>query len=80
MIELGQKVRDSISGFEGIATARAEFLHGCIRIQVSPTKLQENGQPIEGQYFDEAQLVPQKEPIQKKPKSGSRQDFPSREG
>lgn len=31
-VKLGKKYRDSISGFEGIATARYTFLHGCERI------------------------------------------------
>ena len=31
-ITLGQRYRDAISGFEGVATARYEYLYGCIRI------------------------------------------------
>ena len=32
MIKLGSKVRDSISGYEGIATARSRFLNGCVQL------------------------------------------------
>jgi hypothetical protein len=32
MIKLGSKVRDSISGYEGIATARTNWLNGCVGI------------------------------------------------
>lgn len=39
MIKLGDKVKDKISGFEGLATARSEFLYGCVRILVEPTGL-----------------------------------------
>ena len=60
MIELGQKVKDSISGFLGIATCRAEYLYGCIRIQITPSKIGTDGKPIEAQYFDEEQCIPQK--------------------
>jgi hypothetical protein len=34
-IKLGDKVRDRISGLIGIATARTEFLNGCIQYTVS---------------------------------------------
>lgn len=30
-IQLGKRYRDTITGFEGVATARTEFLHGCVR-------------------------------------------------
>ena len=55
MIELGKKARDTISGFEGIVTARHEYLYGCKRVSVTPQKLQE-GKPIACEWFDEGQL------------------------
>lgn len=55
MVKLGDKVTDSLSGFEGIATSRTEFLYGCVRIFVEPKELKD-GKPIEGQYFDEQRL------------------------
>lgn len=33
-VQLGSKVKDVITGFEGIATARAEYLHGMPRCLV----------------------------------------------
>ena len=36
MIELGQKVKDKVTGFTGIATARIEYLNGCVQILVTP--------------------------------------------
>lgn len=33
-IQLGSKVKDIVSGFTGIATARIEYLNGCIQIKV----------------------------------------------
>ena len=31
-IELGQKVRDRITGCTGVVVCRSEWLHGCVRI------------------------------------------------
>jgi len=33
-IKLGEKVTDSLTGFEGTVTARAEYLYGCIRCEL----------------------------------------------
>jgi len=41
MIELGAKVRDSITGFEGIATVRVEIFKGTTQYIVHGTKLHE---------------------------------------
>ena len=56
MIELGQRVRDRITGFEGIATSRVEYLTGCVQYCVKPDKLDEKGKMIEGEYIDMGQL------------------------
>lgn len=34
-IELGDKVRDLITGYEGIAVAKTEFINGCIQFSVA---------------------------------------------
>jgi hypothetical protein len=56
MITLGDEVKDSVTGFIGIAVARVEWLHGCIRIVVQPEGLNKDGKPFENQSFDEPQL------------------------
>lgn len=53
-VELGQKVRDRITGVEGIATARTEWLYGCTRILVQPQEVKD-GKPAEAMYVDEPQ-------------------------
>lgn len=60
-IEVGDTARDSITGFEGVAIARTEWLNGCARIMIQPKALHE-GKPVEAQCFDEMQveLVEQK--------------------
>jgi len=55
MVRLGSKVRDTITGFQGIATGRTEWLYGCTRISVEPTTLHE-GKPIESHWFDEQRI------------------------
>ncbi len=54
MINLGQKVTDSITGFTGIAVSRHEYLYGCVRIGVESTELKD-GKPIDC-CFDEQRL------------------------
>jgi hypothetical protein len=53
--ELGKKGKDKITGFAGILTSRCEFITGCNRYCIQPTELKD-GKPIDGIYFDEAQI------------------------
>lgn len=55
MIELGQKVRDRLTGFAGIAVSRVEHLYGCSRIAIEPTELHD-GKPILSEWFDEQRV------------------------
>lgn len=43
-IKLGDKVRDKVTGFEGIATSRTEFMNGCVQIEVT-SKLKKGERP-----------------------------------
>lgn len=56
MIKLGSKVKDSISGFSGIATGRSTYLHGCVHICITPQELHE-AKLIGSQWFDEPQVM-----------------------
>ena len=53
--QLGDEVRDSVTGFRGIVVAYCNWLHGCARLTVQPRKLKD-GKPIEPITFDELQL------------------------
>lgn len=53
--KLGALVKDTVSGFKGIASARHEYLNGCIRYSVTAQELKE-GKVIE-ENFDTEQLV-----------------------
>jgi len=54
-IILGDEVEDSITGKRGIATARFTFSNGCIRIELTPKKLdkEEDNELV----FDEQRLL-----------------------
>jgi hypothetical protein len=68
-VTLGKKYKDSISGYEGIAIARAIYLYGCVRVLISPTKLRDEGDFLPDTWFDEPQLqsVRSKKVLKKKP-------------
>lgn len=52
MITLGKQVRDKASGFEGIVTARIEYINGCIQYCVKP-RVGADGKPPDSLYLDE---------------------------
>jgi len=54
-VELGDRVKDIITGFTGIVLARIEYLAGCVQFAVKP-KLGSDGKMIHPEYVDEAQL------------------------
>ena len=55
-VQLGDRVKDPISGLTGIANCITYWLHGCIRIGVKP-EVVHDAKPAEEQYFDQSQLV-----------------------
>ncbi len=56
MIKLGNRVKDTITGFAGIAVARTEWDYGCVRISVQPEKLDKDGKVRDTETFDEQRL------------------------
>lgn len=54
-IQLGDRVKDSITGFTGIVTVVSYWLNGCIRVGVQPEEMKD-GKPGEAQHFDAVQL------------------------
>jgi hypothetical protein len=56
MVNLGDKVKDTISNFIGIAVSRHIYLNGCNRITVQPCA-ERNKKLPESQTFDEPQLI-----------------------
>ena len=54
-IKLGDEVRDRITGFEGMAVQRSEYLNGCVQFEVQP-KADEKGELPDSAFVDEQQL------------------------
>lgn len=65
-IKLGDRVKDTITGFEGIVTAYTQWLHGCDRLSVEGTSLTGHGFPVGAETFDIMRLekVPHPETVQ----------------
>lgn len=55
-IVLGNKVKDIVTGFEGIAVTRVEYLNGCVQYCVKG-KISKDGKVPEGEYIDQQQLI-----------------------
>jgi len=54
-VELGDIVKDRITGFKGVAIGITKWLHGCRRITVQPEGMKD-GKPLETATFDEPQI------------------------
>jgi len=54
--ELGEKVRDKVSGFKGTIIQRTEFLNGCIQYGVQPQGLDKDGKIRDAMGIDEQSI------------------------
>lgn len=72
-IHLGDVLKDTITGFKGVAIASTNWLNGCVRVTLQPQELKD-GKPIEAQTFDVEQLeiVKAAKPRATPPKGGDR--------
>lgn len=80
-IKLGSKVKDKITGFEGLAVAKTTWASGNVTIGIEPTTLHE-GKPIEAHSFEQqrVELIEEKAPPiskQNSAVSGGPQNDPS---
>lgn len=55
-IKIGNRIKDRVSGLQGIVTARCLYLTGCIQFLLSPDHLDSNGNRKDGIWFDEASI------------------------
>ena len=53
MVDLGDRVRDKVTGLEGVAIARSVYLFGCAQVCVAPPA---QGGKSEAAWFDEPRL------------------------
>ena len=56
MIQLGTRVKDILTGLEGVAVARTEWLYGCTRIGIESVDLKKDGKPSDSMWFDEQRV------------------------
>lgn len=54
-IKLGDKVRDTVTGLEGIVTGITNWISGCTVMTVQPQQLKD-GKAVESSAFDEPRL------------------------
>ena len=55
MIELGNRVRDTVTGFTGTAVGKTIWMYGCERFSVQSDKLHD-GKPVDEHWFDAQRL------------------------
>jgi hypothetical protein len=55
-IKLGDRVKDRMTGFEGIVVCHSQWITGCARLTVQPTDLHD-GKRRDTECFDEPQLM-----------------------
>ena len=74
-IKLGSRVRDTITGLEGVAVARCVYLFGCVRISIQPSTLHD-GKPLDWVSIDEPQLevLSESKDVAPAPRHGPRPD------
>lgn len=53
-IKLGDKVRCKVTGFKGVATARVEYINGCVQYAITPKS--KDGVYPDSTYLDEKQI------------------------
>ena len=53
---LGDELKDIITGFSGIVVARSEYLTGCRHYGICPTAVSKEGKVPEWEWLDETRL------------------------
>lgn len=53
---LGAILKDQITGFQGVVTARDDWLTGCVRYRLTPPGLDDSGKPLASDWVDEPQV------------------------
>lgn len=53
--KLGNRVRDIVTGFTGIATSKVEYINGCTQYGIKPP-VDKDGKMPDTNYIDHAQL------------------------
>ena len=56
-IDLGDEVKDQVTGFKGVVVAITRWITGCRRVTVQPQTLKDDGSVPETHTFDETHLT-----------------------
>lgn len=51
-VELGDRVRDKVTGFDGIAIGMSRWISGCDQYAVQPCKVSKDGKVSDSVWFD----------------------------
>lgn len=76
MFKLGQKLRDRVTGLEGIAVQRIEYLNGCVQYAIKPKAKKGDVTLPDGWCIDQQQLevvdegLNKSKPVEKKKTGG----------
>jgi len=72
-INLGDLVKDNVTGIKGTAIARIQYMNGCVRYEVQP-KMDKESKAVDAIWIDEQQIVVVKAKAKPKakPRGGSR--------
>ena len=55
--EMGDLLRDAVSGFTGIVMGVTAYSTGCVHYGLTPQKLKDDGAPSDWEWFDQSRLV-----------------------
>jgi len=78
IVELGDRVVDTITGFKGCVTAKIVYMYDCTQYLVQPKAEKKNGAWVSAKWIDEPQLKITKKGTYKagKPKFGGMREHP----
>ncbi len=67
--ELGDILKDRVTGFEGVAIGRTAWFTGCDTVGIKPTTLKD-GKTIDAEWFDIRRIVKVEEKVSEATPSG----------
>lgn len=70
-VQLGDRVKDTITGFSGIVIGVTDYLYGCKHVLVAPEGLTKEGKRLESDWLDEDRLVVEKRGVVARPESAA---------
>jgi hypothetical protein len=56
-VNLGDRVKDRVSGFTGIVVAKTQYLNGCTRVTLQPAAIDDGAKLPACETFDEPTLL-----------------------